>query len=583
MTIHNRLNLGLAFLLVVVGAIACHADADDPAGQAEELSDPVRRNYAITNLTRLYTTALGNNDGNREAGPVKSIADTIHDELTRCYLDHPEDTQNGLLILELMKEMQDPRTIPALIEATEWREGVTEEHAIRAADTIRATRVPDGDKERVIAAVSAALDRVVGVRGEDNRMRIAFIRALRAMEDRRTAPILTKVMTTQSEQQNFLINRMAGMALARLGDPEAVPAFIKALFLFAPGNPAMQMDDIAINGLVRIGRPALAPLVETLGGRNEEASQLATAYIEAIRQRDANAAEHMSVGQVVSGQSTAALGSLGFREALAPLVAETQQQDPFRMVNAAVAIVQLNLSDEDRTQVSETLRRVYTTLGTLAATENPDSLPEVQRVPRRNLWQAQLQLVAAMRQLYDGSFMTFFLDQVRNHEVPDIRIESVNAYSVLANAAEAEALRTYVTGLPEDDGMRDIFLRNDAQENEPMWAAAAQCNEELACWVGKLNEAGTNTNLARKAAFMIGRLGRGNQQAIDALVTKLDHMEIQIRFACIAALDRIATSGAPAAVQKIDQMAETEEGRRIWDTFSRQALPIQARLIARTQ
>ena len=39
-------------LCVMLGLSACHADPDDAAGQAQELSDAVRREYALGNLAR---------------------------------------------------------------------------------------------------------------------------------------------------------------------------------------------------------------------------------------------------------------------------------------------------------------------------------------------------------------------------------------------------------------------------------------------------------------------------------------------------------------------------------------------------
>src|SRR5688500_20211191 len=71
--------LGMAGVLVALG-VGCHADENDPAGQAKELSDPVRRENAITNLTRLYTNALSKNNGNRAHADVKAIADTRSEE-----------------------------------------------------------------------------------------------------------------------------------------------------------------------------------------------------------------------------------------------------------------------------------------------------------------------------------------------------------------------------------------------------------------------------------------------------------------------------------------------------------------------
>ncbi|MEQ8723210.1 MAG: hypothetical protein RID81_18080, partial [Sandaracinaceae bacterium] len=172
--------------------VGCHASADDPAGQAEELSDPVRRENAVDNLNRLYTQALSaadndrsvetitGEDGRQRPGP-KAIADASIEALVQTYVNNPDATQIGERILRLLVEMQDPRSIPALIEALEWRAETTENHAIAAAQALERMEIPDDQKGPVIEALSQALDRVQQARGIDNRMRIGFIRALGAL------------------------------------------------------------------------------------------------------------------------------------------------------------------------------------------------------------------------------------------------------------------------------------------------------------------------------------------------------------------------------------------------------------------
>jgi HEAT repeat protein len=553
--------LVLTIVLSTMGSAAvlygCHADENDPAGQAGELGDPVRRENAVANIVRMYTTKLSAHDGDRSHAEVKAIADATVEKLTQTYLDHPEDTQNRAAIVNLLYEMRDPRSLPALVQALDWRSEVSEDPAIRAAQTLKVMEIPEDKKGEVIEALSEALDKITGARGVDNRMRIEFIRALGDIDDRRATPILTKIATTQTEEQNFLINRLAAQQLGRLEDPAAVPAMIKGLFLFAPNNPAMRMNDVAAEALVRIGRPSFEPLLAVLRGSNEDVNTIVTQYIEAVRQRDEQAANSMSVEGLRSAEATFALGALGVADALEPILAEAREEDLGRRLNAAVALVRLNLSDAQRAQMRDTLKTVY------QAQENP---------------MAKAQLLAAMRHTYDAALLPFLLDEVRNdRQLPDIRLVAVESYAMLANKQESAALRTVIDREPasEDGGFKENF-----QAYDPALAVANECDEDVACWIGKL---GADDKLVvRKAAYMLGRFGRGNDDAISALTDKLGHPEIEVRLAAIQALDAAATSGnsesIDAAVTKINQLEETEEGRSIWNNFSREALPIQARL-----
>lgn len=548
---------GIAALAALL-AFGCHAGPDDVGGQAGELNDPVRRQNAIGNLQRLYADALADNDGNREDPEVKAVADAMVEKLTQAYIDASTDNQNRLAMLELMKEMRDPRTIPALKEALDWRRGVSEEQAILAAQTLQFMDIPEGEKPGVVTALADAYRKATTAGNVELRVRVQTIRALGAIGHPSALEVLVEAATKQDEAQDFRINILAAQQLGKLGNAEAVPALIKGLFLFAPSNPAMRMNDVSSAALVRIGQPSLQPLLEVMNGRNEEANAIVESYIDAVRARDAQAAEQMTVAQATGGEATFALGSLGFREAFDPLMAETEAEDPFRKVNGAIALVRLNLEPSDLARVRETLQRVYNAMG--------DDLQG---------GQAKAQLVAAMRSLYDPGFIPFFMEQAGNVDAyPVVRLEAVTAVAMLANKEQAEALQSFISS-NEDDPYHDNFAQGTAKA----LATAVACDESIECYIGKLSD--SDPEVARKAAFMLGRLGRGNQQVIAALTEELDNTDVAIRLSAVAALDRVAVEGAPAAVAKIGELQESEEGRAIWTQFSREALPIQARLRAR--
>ncbi|MDH5491503.1 MAG: hypothetical protein OEY14_06075 [Myxococcales bacterium] len=546
--------------LIVVG---CHADADDVPGQAEELADSIRRENAIANLQRIYSKVLGQHQADRSHAEVAAVADVIVEPLTRTYLDNPTDTQNQLGILVLLQELRDPRSLPALREALNWRTEVSEEHAISAAQTIQYMEVPEGDKPALVTALADALEKVTDVRPIDNRLRITLIRALGSLRSQEAATALTRIATRQSEEQNFLINRLAAQQVGELANPESVEDMIRCLFLFSPSNPGMRMNDVAAGALVAIGEPSLAPLMRVLRGEHDAANEIAAAYLEAVRVHNAQAARSMSVASITSGEATYALGALGFREALDPLLEQTRDEDRHRKVNAAVATVRINTSESDLPRVMEAIRRVYG--------EIPDDLDGVG---------ARSQLIAASGHLYNSGMLEFYLTQARDTDAhPNIRIVAVSTYALLANKDEAAQLRALIAAEPagEEGGYKENFA-----ENEPILAAADACDEALDCWIGKLTD--ENKLVIRKAAYMIGRLGRDNAAAITALVAQLGHSEAEVRVTVVTALDRIATrasEGAQAAVDRIEELREEEAGRAVWNAFAREALPIQARLRAR--
>jgi HEAT repeat protein len=580
----NHIASMLGAMGVAVGIlIGCHANPDDPAGQAEELEDPVRRENAIANLQRLYTQALAaaegdrsvesytGDDGREKPGP-KAIADASIEQLVATYTGHPEDSQNGERILNLLLEMQDVRAMPAFLEALEWRSEVSEQHAIIAAQAIERMDLPEDQKGAAIEKLSEALDRVQGSRGIDNRMRIHFIRALGDLNDTRATPILTKVATRLSEDQNFLINRMAAEEIGRIGDPEAVDDMIKALFLFAPNQPQMRMNDVAAQALVQIGRPALEPLVALLNGDNEQANRIANNYIEAIRRRDENAAAQMDPRTTVVGEACYALGQLGFREAIDPMMGQISpltemsvsdamddDADP-QLANRAhgcvVSLVSINRADDEAARIRQALIDVYN------------------RVPK----QSRMQLLVAMQHTFDPGLLDFLHEQAttEERELPDIRVLAVRSYAFLANREEARRLQQVIDDEPgpEEGGFQQNF-----RENAPALATAEECHEDLDCYVGKLGD--DDPMVVRKAAYMIARYGRGNAEAAAALIPHIDHRDQHVRGDVLYALDWVATEGSPEAVAKIDEVRETEEGRSSWNQIKELAMAVRARLQTR--
>lgn len=559
-------------------AVGCHADPNDVAGQAGELADPVRRENAIANLARLYGSALDGSGGDRTAPAVTAVTDAAVGPLTQAYINFPEDVTNGERMMNLLGDMRDVRSLPALTKALDWRPEVSEEHAVTAANTIRVMTLPADQVGPVIEALGNALRRVSQARGVDNRMRQAFLRALASTHDVRAAAPIREIMLLQSESQDFLINRFAGEQLGELEDPESIPALILALFLFSPNNPALRMNDVAAGAMVRIGRPCIEPLLATLRGDNAEANQTATRYIEAIRARDAEFAARMDRGALISGEVVTTLGQLGFPEAIDPLVAEATQLDEGerpdsieednadlqRQFSAALALVSINRRDSDTARIRETLISVFNRIPTGIDPTRPN----------------RTQLLVGMQHFMDPELLPFFLRLAQppargEDEDPDLRALAFRAYLMIANGTEMAALRAIYEATGEGD-TRDIF---NQFEPEPIFAAATECNTDPACWSTKLSD--SSQAVVQKAAYMVARYGRGNDTAISALVNVLNNRDENSIGEILYAIDHVALNGSAEAVTRLETMRDEGGGTSFWNHISSLALAVHARLQAR--
>jgi HEAT repeat protein len=542
--------LATALALSIVG---CHADPDDAAGQAGELSDPVRREYALGNLTRLFGKALTEAKSDRTAAPVKAFSDATVDNLVKTYVEHPEDTQNGQLIMSLLFEMREPRSLPALLKALEWRTEVNEEHAVMAARTIAVLNVPADKRTEVTKKLAEALDRVTGKRPVDNRMRIEFLRALGELNDKAASEVLTKVALRQSEEQSFLINNLAVEQIGRLADPDSVPALIEALYLFDPADPRNRLNQAVPAALVRIGRPALDPLLKVLKGENPKSIAQSKAYIEAIRKRAPQIAAAMDPVVETKKEAAYALGVLGFREAIDPLIDATDDKDKSVQLAAAVALATINREPGDTERIRTTMLHVY---------------GEQDKIQR-------MQMLRAMQHLYDPELQGHFLEVAKapEEELPDIRVIAFNSFCLLADKQNAQAGTDF---LRTD---KSPYASTFEKQNLALLKAATECDNDIACWAKKLDD--KDEEIARKATYMLARNGQGNPTAVAALVAKLDHHKEMVRGDVLSALDFVATKGSKEAVAKIEVIRKAEEGRAIWNHVKERALATQAKLMAR--
>jgi len=540
----------LCFCVVGGGVTACHPDDNDPKGQAGDLNDPVRREYALGRLQSIFSNRLSEAKGDRTKPAVKEFVDVTVEPLTKAYLDHPEDAQNGLRMLSLMNEMRDPRALPALIKALDWKVEVSEDHAVTAALTLSEIEIPADQRGAVVDALSKALLRVDGARGADNRMRKAFLEVLGKLKDKRAVEALTKVALKRDASQSFLFNILAAQQLVNIADPSTVPTFIQGLYFFDANNPAMRMNDVATSGLVAIGKPSLEPLLKVLRGEDEAANTVVKQYIETIKQKDAEAARKLDPRAIVSNEASFTLGKLGFREALDPLIEETKSGDKGRALGAGLALVSIVRTPADTPKIVEALTRVY-------------NGAEMAQRP---------QLLVAMRHLYAPELLPFLLNVSKTkgteYGADAARLYAFQSYALLANKNEMTALKALFDKEP-------LFKKN-LEDHAPLFPAAASCDENVECWTGKLKE--SDKVMLRKAASMLARYGRGDTKAIHALVQLFSHRDLEVRNEALSAVDAMAVTGSKEAIDKIDELETTEGGRSIWNNFKREALPTRSRL-----
>jgi hypothetical protein len=447
---------------------------------------------------------------------------------------------------------------PALEELVELAGAeATREEALARANELHAelAEADPSRKEAIADAMGRALVTIDGTAGIDNRLRVALIRALGGSGANAARGPLTTIVRRQRDDQSFLFNRLALEQLATRGEVADLDVLIEGLFLFG-ANPAMRTNDIAVVGLAQLGEAAVPPLLRVLAGEHPRARELAEEYVAAIeaRVRSAHNVSVPTADQELATEALYGLGVVGRASALEPLLETSRSEDPLIRLGAAMALVSLRPALDDATPIREALVRVYE-----RATE----------VVHR------LQLLAAARRLGDPELAPFLREIAEDGDAEvSVRLVAATDWALLTTDDDQRTL--------ERLGRGDRTIAAQLRELRSILAESERCSD-LPCWVQAFREhaRSADVELAEKAAIRIGQLGRRDARAISALTAQLDHRDLRVRLAALRALDWIAVDGSRAAVQRLNELREQEEGRAIWTQFAKEAIPVQGRLIAR--
>jgi HEAT repeat protein len=236
--------VGLAALFAV-GAIACTGDPNDPITWGKKLKDLREQKEALDRLANM--------DTERARPAVPYLIDLY--KSTR----KPEH-------LEAMARFKDPETKPLMLEALDYSDDDFD-RAVVAAGVLGEMKATDA-----VDPLIKAIEKPLPVKSRANNVRVAAIRALVKIGDKRAVEPLSKVLTTSADEQDFLLNQKAALGLAELRDPASVPALIKGLFMTGRGINIFQECRLA---LVRMGDSAVQPLLQLLDDQNPEIRAMA--------------------------------------------------------------------------------------------------------------------------------------------------------------------------------------------------------------------------------------------------------------------------------------------------------------------
>lgn len=338
-------------------------------------------------------------------------------------------------------------------------------------------------------------------------------------------------------------------ALGALASASAVPRLVEALVQCDRSD----VPEAAAHALVRIGRPAVEPLLAMLRGQHERARAAVTGCAEHRAQTRGSTAP--GADDIVAMQASVVLGRLGFEEALDPLLAETRHARGDRRFAAAVALGDLPRNARTAPRIRQAITAVYRRTRGETFEERATS---------------EAQLLLALHRGDDRAVLPFLRTEgmrvVRDPALEgDASLRPLFALRLaisLADVSDVAALRPLVDRPPEAWGRPAGSDDAHAIAARAALDALDRCRNDLACW--RSATADPDPNVARKAVVMTARYGRGDTASIAALARALDHESDEVREEAYFALDLAAPAGDAAAVAAIDAREERERASEPW-------------------
>jgi HEAT repeat protein len=464
--------IGVAALAVLTVQCNSHTDPKTPEYWIDRLDDDKEREEAVRKLGELK-------DKKGIAPLLKILKDS---------------DKARPLAAQSLGNIGDPSAVQPLLGALDFEAG---------SGTDEATRLKQRTNERVVQALGElkakeASDAIAKLYGKtrDQNVRLATVRAMGAIQDKKFVPMLSDVVETDD---NMFMKRVAAEALGEIGDAAAVPALVYGMYVEKGASIYPQ----ASFSIFQIGQAAIPALVETLDGKNAKVKKLAeekgfvegaveVKVIEVLGDLKAKQAEErlIKLFDGVKNPMTQALVRRGVAQALAQMHSQK-----------AVALLTKHASDP-----ASDLRQFF---------------------------------VDALNELSDRSALPALLAGAKAGEDPEGKKAAFVAYTRLGDGRELQAAQALTKG-------KDELSQTFAKELVRL-TAAKECGENADCWIGKLKD--QDPKVRDRAAYALGRIG--DKKAAEPLAAAIKEDNLETRYAIIWALARVGTKAQVTALEKV--------------------------------
>ena len=537
--------------MLATGSLAGCADENDPATHVKKLSDPATRPQSVARLIQFFDDAMSRDKGDRKGPTVTPLLETIIGPLNETCLNGDLDERTNAKLVKFISDARDPRGGDCLIKALKDFKPERKETETSVRWAARAI-----GPMKLKTASTPLIDVFVKLRVSKLKQEPELYRdvsdAMVELADPAWEPQLIEKLSHPINDRKDVGNlkdeivwqTTSALLLGNLKSTAAVKPLIKVVL--SPNKA--DIGATAVNALIKIGKPAVAPTIALLRSEDKELMEYSKGEnLKANAGADGKVPDAAAKAAEKAHVGTAAiiLASLGREDGSAALLDTMDKGD-----DLARAIIARELPKLPKTDA--TLKAFQA-----AYEKTPTSLS----IPPSS--GARESMIESSSDFFDASIVPWVVKTAVDlkgeaDSIDPIRASSFQTVLKLMKAdqvAEAEKLNSIKADGP--DGKPSTLGKAYEKEYKITTDMLKACGDKVDCYFGKLLEPAAQEEKTQfqgmKALYMIGVLGgpEVRQKLIDTL-PKLNNAAL--RFITGKIIDQHSPKGdtaLAAALQKI--------------------------------
>lgn len=542
-----------AGLTVAGGAIVgCSGDENDPLTHVKKLSDASTRVPAVSRLIQFFEDAMTKDNKNREGPNVKPVLDKIVEPLSQQCGTGELDEKTQSKVVKFLSDARDPRGAPCLIKTLkDYKPDSTEEDVRIAARGVAAMKAKDaaGPLFDAFSKLRASKPKAAPIYRDINE---AVVEMSDPSWEAQCITMTSKPINDKKDMNTYndesFWQLTCAQVLGNLKSEKAVPNLIK--IMLSPLK--VQAQSTAINALIKIGKPAVAPSLALLKGENAdlvEYAKLEAMKVSAGPDGKVPEAAQKEAAKAYFLTSAIILGSIGREDAVAPMLEAIPKADDPGKVILARELLKLPLSATSVQAAQDVFAKTSLTLTI------PPGLG------------GRAALLDQMLYTFDSNMVPWLVKDTLGQKGSDEDLEEVraNAYVFALKLAKADQMAEVdKLGALKATGGSTIgkgFEKEAKAANDLL----KECADKLDCYMGKLADPNAHNGdkkfMGIKAAYMVGILGS------DAIKPKLIELIPKItgddaRFVVVQSIDHFSPKGDAATGEKLVAMLKEAEDQK---------------------